>query len=589
MAKNGMEVFLMENKIRAVKKNRPQFLEELSNIYSNLNKNVVVLSGGINDIFWDEKGGTKGDGDFIKLDTKFYLSNKDKFHMIKMDINGIGFYDKEEEKEIAEICEQNYNLANDQKISNLKQTIGDNRHNSLASLVILKEITTKLTYAHATNKKNKPLFILVQHSSSLFPAGEINHLSELDRQRIVFFLDWINDPLFRNSENLIILVNLVQSEINLNVKNVSYPIEIPLPGKIERLDFTNVFVNHFTDVLFEKTLEQFAEDTAGLTLETVGDLLKEAYKTKKTITRETIVKEVNGLLQKQLGDIIRVKYPTHQPSDVVGYVQTGKIFEDIFEQCEDPETAVSAILVSGPNGSGKTFQLEAYAAKSRRVVIELAGLRGSYFGETDKFFELLRWNIANFGKVLILVDEAHTAFGSVHSSDTHETEKRLAGNIIKMMGDPSFLGKVLWGLMTSRPDELDPDVKSRSPLQIPIFDLEGDERKTFITELFKRKNIEVVDNDLNQIIAQTDYYSARDFRNFLAQVKGQRKKYSDISLLEVLKGWQASKSIKIQREFQTLIAAQHCSYPNLLPEWIKKMEDIDISKRVEELKWMLKI
>ena len=37
-------------------------------------------------------------------------------------------------------------------------------------------------------------------------------------------------------------------------------------------------------------------------------------------------------------------------------------------------------------------------------MIELAGIRGQYFGETDKFFELLRWHIQTFGKILILVD-----------------------------------------------------------------------------------------------------------------------------------------------------------------------------------------
>ena len=66
-----------------------------------------------------------------------------------------------------------------------------------------------------------------------------------------------------------------------------------------------------------------------------------------------------------------------------------------------------------------------------------------WYGQTDKLFERLRWHITTYGKVLILVDEAHTAFGSVHRSDTHETERRLAGNIIKMMGDPRLRGKVL--------------------------------------------------------------------------------------------------------------------------------------------------
>ena len=87
-----------------------------------------------------------------------------------------------------------------------------------------------------------------------------------------------------------------------------------------------------------------------------------------------------------------------------------------------------------------------------------------YFGQTDRFFEQLRWHIRTYGKILILVDEAHTSFGSVHAGQTHATEQRLAGNIIKMMGDPRFLGKVVWGLMTSRRQaQVDPPCRRRIP------------------------------------------------------------------------------------------------------------------------------
>jgi hypothetical protein len=220
--------------------------------------------------------------------------------------------------------------------------------------------------------------------------------------------------------------------------------------------------------------------------------------------------------------------------------------------------------------------------------MELAGIRGSYFGETERFFELLRWHLETFGKILILVDEAHTAFGSVHSPDSHETERRLAGNVIKIMGDPRYLGKVLWGMMTSRPDELDPDVKSRSPIQIPVFDLEGDERRAFVAELFARKQIPLPATDLDVVLQQTGYYSARDFRNLVAEVLAARRKQADLSVLQVLAGWQASRSIERQREFQELIAAQHCTYPRLLPQRYRAMSEEQIVKRVEELKWFLR-
>src|SRR5262249_21765158 len=154
-----------------------------------------------------------------------------------------------------------------------------------------------------------------------------------------------------------------------------------------------------------------------------------------------------------------------------------------------------------PNGGGKTFNMEALAADSGRVVIELTGLRSMWYGQTDSFFEKLLLRIKTYGKILILVDEAHTAFGSVHASGPQDVEKRLAGNIIKMMGDRSLYGKVLWGLMSSRPDELDPDVKSRAPIQVPLFDLEGDERKQYVVKLFARKKISIADEDMPKVLS----------------------------------------------------------------------------------------
>jgi SpoVK/Ycf46/Vps4 family AAA+-type ATPase len=295
-----------------------------------------------------------------------------------------------------------------------------------------------------------------------------------------------------------------------------------------------------------------------------------------------VLAEVNLILEAELGDVVKVNIPSHGPQDIIGSEATITILRSIFRRCENVETAVSAVLVSGPNGGGKTFQMEAFAAESGRIVIELTGLRGMWFGQTDKLFERLRWHITTYGKVLILVDEAHTAFGSVHSSDTHETEKRLAGNIIKMMGDPRLRGKVLWALMTSRPDELDPDVKSRSPLQIPIFDPEGEARQSFIRNLFQRKGVALSDADLPQVFDRTQHYSARDFDNLVREVKAQGQ-----PVLEVLQIWQASTAIVQQRRLQTLIAALHCSYPQLLPSWLRNMEGEAIQKEVEQLKWML--
>ena len=87
---------------------------------------------------------------------------------------------------------------------------------------------------------------------------------------------------------------------------------------------------------------------------------------------------------------------------------------------------------------------------------------------------------------------------------------------------------------------------------------------------------------VKQVYQQTMQYSARDFDNLVREIKAQEK-----SVLEVLQIWQASTAIVQQRRLQTLIAALHCSYPQLLPECMRTMSAEAIQKEAEELKWTL--
>src|SRR5439155_3059101 len=136
--------------------------------------------------------------------------------------------------------------------------------------------------------------------------------------------------------------------------------------------------------------------TAGLRLTGVQDLLEVARRTSAPVTRKAVLDSVNDVLETQLGDIIQIIRPEHGVKDLIGPPELTDIFQRSFDRCEDSQTAISAILVVGPNGGGKTYRLEGHAADCGRVVIELTGLRGMYFGQTDKFFELLRWHIRTF-------------------------------------------------------------------------------------------------------------------------------------------------------------------------------------------------
>ncbi len=564
---------------------RPAFLNSINRAYSKRRKSVVLLTGNTHDLVF-----CREQSRFLELEKALFQAFRGGFIVQRLDIStGLGYFDDRDLDSLAQHVREadTITVSGDEKIGDLKKQIATTRHSPLPALVLLREVLEALVRLRRADTAVKPVCTIVKFAGSLLPAGNFDQLGELDRQRLVTFLNLVESSSFKESNHLIVLVADTRSEVNSRI--VALPsvecIEVELPEKGTRARFVDSFVAAGNgEIDFEGEKERFVEDTAGLTLTAVEDLLQMARGTGGAVTRAAVLEEINEVLTAELGDIIKVSRPEHGPGDIVGYMETGAILEDIFRRCDDPETAVPAILISGPNGAGKTFQLEAYASESGRVVIELAGLRGQYFGQTDQFFEKLRLRIKTYGKILILVDEAHTAFGSVHSSHTHETEKRLAGNIIKMMGDRTLYGKVLWGLMTSRPDELDPDVKSRAPIQIPIFDLEGEERQKFVQALFARKKVILPEEEVAEVMTLTASYSARDFDYLVKEVKGSGRS----SVLETLRVWQASNSIRQQRLLQTLIAAQHCSYPGLLPADIKEFAgSAELDAKIQDLRLKL--
>ena len=565
---------------------RPAFIDAIGHAYNRRGKRVMLLTGNVLDQFWSPQLGS-----FHSLEQTLYQELNDKFLVLRVDAaSGVSFYDAADEQELLKICHLADRIASKgQMLGDIQEKIAQTQHQPLPMLVLVRAMSQAVSRLWAGDKRAyKPLCLLLQFAPALFPEGDFDRLSELDRQRLVTFLNWINDPFFSHSGNFIVLVADTKSEMNRRIlaPPVTAHVELPLPSTLERAYFVTQYVQAGTHpnltLQFEPSQSAFIEDTAGLKLTSLEDLLETARRTGDPVKRQHVLAEVNLILEAELGDVVQVNIPEHTPRDIIGSEATTAILRSIFQRCDNPETAVSAVLVSGPNGGGKTFQMEAFAAESGRIVMELTGLRGMWFGQTDKLFERLRWHITTYGKVLILVDEAHAAFGSVHRSDTHETERRLAGNIIKMMGDSRLRSKVLWALMTSRPDELDPDVKSRAPLQIPIFDPEGEARQRFIQELFQRRGLALSSEELPHVIQQTAHYSARDFDSLVREMKAQGK-----PVLEVLQSWQASTAIVQQRRFQTLIAALHCSYPQLLPEWLQHTTVAAIQKEAEELKWAL--
>ena len=75
------------------------------------------------------------------------------------------------------------------------------------------------------------------------------------------------------------------------------------------------------------------------------------------------------------------------------------------------------------------------------------------------------------GPVVVVVDEADAALGSREQDGDSGTSSRVFGMIASQMGDTRYRGRIIWMLLTARPDLLPIDLKrqGRAEVHIPLF------------------------------------------------------------------------------------------------------------------------
>ena len=128
-------------------------------------------------------------------------------------------------------------------------------------------------------------------------------------------------------------------------------------------------------------------------------------------------------------------------------------------------------LICGPVGTGKSFIAECYAGTVGIPCAVLKNFRSKYVGETEGNLEHALGVLRSLGPVVVVVDEADAALGNRESSGDSGTSGRVFSMIARQMGDTRYRGKIVWMLLTSRPDRLPIDLKrqGRAEVHIPLF------------------------------------------------------------------------------------------------------------------------
>lgn len=580
----------------------PMFLQEVTTLYS-CGRTVIALTGDVEGLQYSPKLSS-----YDRLETVLATELSEKFHVVFFDINGVNFYSDD-------ILEQ---LARERKtseppVSGIRQLLFsrslEERADPNEGEVALREVVEKIAetdYAplHCLEllrnaaeqlmvKKSKPLCILVRNAAMLFPSKKAGELTDSQAQRLQALLNWVTSLEFEKGNHLVVLLNSAQSDLQADlfaIHNADH-YEIQLPTEIERLEYAQWYLRNVPEgKLLGMPVENFVRNTASLTLAGLRILFKAAEISGKAVGEDDINLAIDKNLSAMLGEVAELDHGNNTIEDVDFFDREKGILSKCFQRSRNPKTAVSVVGVFGPNGGGKTYITEAVARSSGWRILRIKGLRSSDFGGTERLFEILKLLLKPFELVAIIFDEADTDLGDVRNDPhSHEVERRLYGKINAMMSDKRNLGKILWVLMTARPDKLGADIRSRCLVKVPIFDLTGDDRKKYLEKQLLRREIVLPEPELNLLFDRTLKYSNRDLDGLITLFFADKQDNANLSIGQFMETWQADGAIEEERKFQSLIAAQNCTYPELLPEWIKNIPREERSTEIETLKFQLGI
>jgi SpoVK/Ycf46/Vps4 family AAA+-type ATPase len=231
-------------------------------------------------------------------------------------------------------------------------------------------------------------------------------------------------------------------------------------------------------------------------------------------------------------------------------------------------------LLCGPVGTGKSFIAQCLSGEIGVPCVMLKNFRSKYVGETEGNLERVLSVLRAMGPVVVIIDEADAALGSRDQQGDSGTSSRVFAMIAAQMGDTQYRGRIIWMLLTARPDLLPIDLKrqGRAEVHIPLFypTDESEIRQMFVI-LAKKLGSRLSTDDIPPI-PQRGHLSGADIEGIVSRAWRKSLLAGDdhvtrSALAEVVSQFMPSTE-GLERELQETAAIIECTDRQFLPSAI---------------------
>lgn len=503
--------------------------------------------------------------------------------------------------------------------------------------------------------RTKNVGVVLEYAETIVPAGDTAFSSEADRLSVVTVQRWSLARELEANDNVVVISTELAGE--LHPKIMANPrvaaVRIPLPSRDER----EAVIRVVNPSLEDEWVERLAEITAGLKAiqlrsilaapaaatedpaarrawidALVGDPARAAKLAALTAgmsrdeVRELvgatgtapapgaaaerdaaygeilarIGKKKREILERECFGLIEFVEPQHDFSVVGGMDEVKKELGGIARAIREGRRArvPMGLLFTGPMGTGKTFVAEAFVKESGLTGIKLKNFRSKWVGSTESNLERILGVVQGIGNVIVILDEADRSFGG--GGDDGEggdggTGSRVIARLKEFMSDTSNRGRVLFILMTNRPDKLDVDIKRAGRLdrKIPFLYPQTAEEveQVLAAQLRKHKLKATIEfpRDREALSAKVIGYSNADFEALcliagdLAAEQGPDAPIGVPELAQAISDYLPSRDVEML-EYMELLAVFEASNRRMLPAKYARLTLDELQERLARLK-----
>jgi len=122
-------------------------------------------------------------------------------------------------------------------------------------------------------------------------------------------------------------------------------------------------------------------------------------------------------------------------------------------------------------GSAKTFLVNCFTGEIGFPCVKFLNFRSQWQGVTEGNLEKILKVLHAMWPVGVIIDEADAFLGDRNQQGDSGTSNRVFAQLSNFMGNTAYRGKIVWFLITCRPDLLPIDLKrqGRAEVHIPLF------------------------------------------------------------------------------------------------------------------------